>query len=444
MGHKRFSLEGAETLIPMLDALLHEAAGAGVEEALIGMAHRGRLKVLTSILGVSYGQIFRGFEGEMDPASSYGSGDVKYHLGAKGAYRSPDGKEVRMTVASNPSHLEAVDPVVEGMVRARQDGLGDLARARVLAILIHGDAAFSGQGVVAETLNLSQLKGYRTGGTVHIVINNQIGFTTGPVDLRSSTYAPTSRGVQADLPRERRPSGRGAGDPPLAFAPRSRGTWWVSSATAAGVTTRRTTLVRIRCSTRGSGHRLRKLYTEQLLRRGDLTVEAAEEALLDFRSRLERAHEEVREALKSSSPVVPPRDTEAERGVVASAAAPSGPPRELLTRVLDGLDRIPPGFAPHPKLRAQLARRRERFESGRIDWSLAETLALGSTHPGARACASPGTAAAARSAGTPSSTIIGPGALLSTGPGPSGRQPALRVRGPRLRYGYSVACPVGH
>jgi len=186
IGHKRFGLEGSESLIPMLDALLDRAADAGVEEAVVGMAHRGRLNVLANVIGKSYGQIFREFEGELDPDAPQGSGDVKYHLGAEGNHKAPSGRSVRLTLASNPSHLEAVDPLVVGLARARQDRMGDAEHGRVLPILIHGDAAFAGQGVVAETLNLSELPGYDVGGTVHLVVNNQLGFTTPPELGRSS------------------------------------------------------------------------------------------------------------------------------------------------------------------------------------------------------------------------------------------------------------------
>ncbi len=200
VGHKRFSLEGAETLIPMLDYLFNEATAAGVEESVVGMAHRGRLNVLANILGKSYEKIFHEFEGDVDPNTTQGSGDVKYHLGAEGTHEAPAGGTLKLTLASNPSHLEAVDPIVEGMARAKQKLVGDKERSRVLPVLIHGDAAFAGQGVVAETLNLSQLQGYRTGGTVHIVINNQIGFTTGPESARSSMYATdVAKGVQAPI-----------------------------------------------------------------------------------------------------------------------------------------------------------------------------------------------------------------------------------------------------
>src|SRR5207245_761244 len=197
---KRFSLEGAESLIPMLDFLFNSAADAGAVEAVIGMAHRWRLNVLANILGKSYEKIFNEFEGDIDPNTTQGSGDVKYHLGADGVHQTPGGSFMKLTLASNPSHLEAVDPIVEGMVRAKQKLIGDRNRAWVLPVLIHGDAAFAGQGVVAETLNLSQLRGYRTGGTIHLVINNQIGFTTGPESARSSMYATdVAKAVQAPI-----------------------------------------------------------------------------------------------------------------------------------------------------------------------------------------------------------------------------------------------------
>jgi len=189
IGHKRFSLEGSETLIPVLDLILNESGSQNILEVVLGMAHRGRLNVLTTVIGKSYESIFSEFEDIKDPDSIEGSGDVKYHLGAAGKYRTRENKTITVSVASNPSHLEWVDPVVEGIVRAKQKRADDKDHKKVMPLLIHGDAAFAGQGVVAETLNLSQLSGYRTGGTVHIIINNQIGFTTTPEDARSSTYA---------------------------------------------------------------------------------------------------------------------------------------------------------------------------------------------------------------------------------------------------------------
>src|SRR5438270_615370 len=200
VGHKRFGLEGAESAIPLIDELLDLAAQEGTQEAVLGMAHRGRLNVLANIVGKSYRQIFREFEGDIDPDTIQGSGDVKYHVGASGKFVGRSGRELPLTLASNPSHLEAVDPVVEGMTRAKQDLLNEREAFPVLALLIHGDAAFAGQGVVAETLNLSALPGYRVGGTVHLVINNQLGFTTGPEQARSSVY-PTdvAKMVQAPI-----------------------------------------------------------------------------------------------------------------------------------------------------------------------------------------------------------------------------------------------------
>src|SRR5438477_1779332 len=200
LGQKRFSLEGAETLIPMLDFLIDGAAEAGFEEVVMAMAHRGRLNVLANVVGKSYEQIFREFEGELDPSVPQGSGDVKYHVGASGKFTAASGATIAITLAANPSHLEAVDPVVEGMARAKQDRLGDEAHERVLSVLIHGDAAFAGQGVVAETLNLSEPPGYDVGGTVHIVVNNQLGFTTAPNIGRSTVYATDiAKAVQAPI-----------------------------------------------------------------------------------------------------------------------------------------------------------------------------------------------------------------------------------------------------
>lgn len=190
LGHKRFSLEGGEALIPMLSRLVRLAARRDVEDIVFGMAHRGRLNVLVNILGKAPEKVFAEFKGQIDPSSFHGSGDVKYHLGAEGFYRDPDtDKQLRMTLAANPSHLETVDPVVEGMARAIHDIKGGTSFDKVFPVLIHGDAAFAGQGVVAETLNMANLKSYGVGGTIHIVINNQIGFTTSPDEARSTTYA---------------------------------------------------------------------------------------------------------------------------------------------------------------------------------------------------------------------------------------------------------------
>jgi len=199
LGHKRFSLEGSETVLPVLDYLLTLAADDKADEVVLGMAHRGRLNVLANIIGKSYKMIFSEFDDDISERPQ-GTGDVKYHLGASGFYQTFTEKKIRVSLASNPSHLEFVDPVVEGVVRAKQIRNNDLEKNKILPLLIHGDAAFAGQGIVAETLNFSQLKGYRTGGTIHIIINNQIGFTTTPEDARSSPYATdVAKMVQAPI-----------------------------------------------------------------------------------------------------------------------------------------------------------------------------------------------------------------------------------------------------
>ena len=277
-------------MIPLLDAVISAAAKDRLEEAVIGMAHRGRLNVLANIVGKSYSQIFGEFEGNLDPRSAQGSGDVKYHLGAAGEFQSWDGHTIQTSLVANPSHLEAVNPVLEGVVRAKQDVI-DTGEAgfSVLPILIHGDAAFAGQGVVAETLNLSQLRGYRTGGTVHIVINNQVGFTTAPEYSRSSVYSTdVARMIQAPIFHVN-------GDDPEACARVARLAFEYRQVFKKDV------VIDMICYRR-RGHNesdnpsftqplmydlidakrsVRKLYTEALIGRGDITVEEAEQALQD-------------------------------------------------------------------------------------------------------------------------------------------------------------------
>src|SRR6266568_126919 len=301
-----WDLERSESLIPLLDAVLNEAAKFGLHESVIGMAHRGRLNVLANIVGKSYGQIFNEFEGYVDPSSTHGSGDVKYHLGAEGRYTSADGASIPVTLVANPSHLEAVDPVLEGVVRAKQDVL-DIGEPgfTVLPVLIHGDAAFAGQGVVAETLELSQLRGYRTGGTVHIVVNNQVGFTTDPRSSRSSVYATdVARTIQAPIFHVN-------GDDPEAVVRVGRLAFAYRAAFAKDV------VIDMVCYRR-RGHNeadnpsftqplmydlidakrsTRKLYTEALIGRGDITLGEAEQILRDYQAELERAFTETRDAI---------------------------------------------------------------------------------------------------------------------------------------------------
>ena len=323
VGHKRFSLEGAESLIPILDVLLEESVQQGSERAVMGMAHRGRLNVLTNVVGKGYGRIFREFEGDVDPESVQGSGDVKYHVGMTGKFTSRDGQTLTVELASNPSHLEAVDPVVEGMTRAYQDMEDDEERSKYLPVLIHGDAAFAGEGVVAETLGLSQLSGYTTGGTVHIIVNNQLGFTTPPVHGRSSVYATdVAKIVQAPIFHVN-------GDDPEACV------WVTRLAYAFRQQFRKDVVIDMVCYRR-YGHNegddpsytqplmyraieqhrsVRKLYMERLVNRGDISLEEAEAALEDYRKRLEEAFDQT----KDSAP--PPATSGGTQAAVHGGAA---------------------------------------------------------------------------------------------------------------------------
>jgi 2-oxoglutarate decarboxylase len=383
VGHKRFSLEGAETAIPMLDELLLRASGLGVEEVVIGMAHRGRLNVLANIVGKPVEEILSQFEGE-DPASIQGSGDVKYHLGAGGLRAYPNGRQIAVTVAPNPSHLEAVDPVVEGIVRARQDRRGEGRRDQVVPVLIHGDAAFAGQGVVAETLNLSQLDGYWTGGTVHLIINNQIGFTTPAREARSSLYASdVARMVQAPIFHVN-------GDDPEACL-RS-----VQVALDFRQRFHKDVVVDMFCYRR-HGHnesddpsytqpilyrKIREhpsvatLYSAKLLAEGLVSEEEIRQKKNAIAARLEQAHQVAQQGgvhfQRQEIAVLPPSPA-------SRPPRPTAAPPELLERVSEGLARFPADFRLHPKLRGFLERRREVFrQGGPIDWALAEALAFGS------------------------------------------------------------------
>ena len=380
LGQKRFSLEGSETLIPMLDFLLDAAVDSGMEEAVIGMSHRGRLNVLTNVVGKSYAQIFREFEGELDPNVPGGSGDVKYHLGAHGKYTARSGRTIAVTLAANPSHLEAVDPVVEGIVRAKQDHLGDDERRMVLPLLIHGDAAFAGQGVVAETLNLSALPGYDVGGTVHIVVNNQLGFTTAPDLARSTVYATDiAKAVQAPIFHVN-------GDDPeaacrviqLAFAFRQRFAKDVvvdmvcyrryghnEGDEPAFTQPRMYELIEARRS-------VRKLYTETLVNRGDLTLPECEATLEDYRARLEAAFTATHES--APAPTVFDRPAEPE---TVDRAVVTAVPRDRLEQVMTALSTHPDSFTMHPKLERILGQRMKAFATDHVDWALAEALAIG-------------------------------------------------------------------
>jgi len=389
VGHKRFSLEGSETLIPMLDHCMTLAATDGVEEVVVGMAHRGRLTVLANVMGKSYGRIFSEFEGDLDPDTTQGSGDVKYHLGTRGLHEAPNGRKVKLALASNPSHLEAVDPVVEGMVRGRQKLLRDTQQKRVVPLLIHGDAAFAGQGVVAETLNLSQLPGYTTGGTVHIVVNNQIGFTTGPESARSSVYSTdVAKMIQAPIFHVN-------GDDPeaciravsLAFAFRQR---FKKDVVIDMVCYRRhghneaddPSLTQPKMYKLIKEHRsVRKLYTETLLRRGDLGPEEAEQWLDSFREKLQEVFDETREQVSPNPSTGPDAlwTDEEITGVQDEPSAPTAVSTENLEKVGHAISTLPEGFTIHPKLRT-IIDRRKKMAAGEepMDWAFAEAMAFGS------------------------------------------------------------------
>jgi 2-oxoglutarate dehydrogenase E1 component len=383
VGQKRFGLEGGESLIPILDAIVEAAADAELEGVVMGMPHRGRLNVLTNIVGKSYDQVFKEFEGAVDPNSVQGAGDVKYHLGQAGKFQSRRGNEIGVELAANPSHLEAVDPVVVGMARARQDQIDDPEAFSVLPVLMHGDAAFAGQGVVAETLNMSDIKGYRVGGTIHVVVNNQIGFTTTPEAARSGFYSTDmAKIIQAPIFHVN-------GDDPeacvrvarMAFEFRQR---FHKDVVIDMVCYRRhghnegddpsytQPLMYAKIDQRRS---VRKLYTESLVKRGHLSIEEAEHALDDFQARLQHALDETRQSappqgLRAAAP--PP-------SVGVLPAVETGAPRQVLDDVYRALSTVPDGFNVHPKLAKQLeARSRMYHDDGEVDWALAEQLAFGS------------------------------------------------------------------
>lgn len=392
VGQKRFSLEGGESLIPILDAILTRAAESGLDEVCIGMSHRGRLNVLTNLAGKSYAQVFAEFEGNQDPRSVQGSGDVKYHLGTEGLFTAESGAQTKVYLAANPSHLEAVDPVLEGIVRAKQDriDLGDDGFS-VLPVLIHGDAAFAGQGVVVETLNLSQLRGYRTGGTVHVIVNNQVGFTTGPSSSRSTHYCTdVAKGLQVPIFHVN-------GDDPeacvrvaeLAFEFREQFD--------------RDVIIDMVCYRR-RGHNegddpsmtqplmynlieakrsVRKLYTEALVSRGDISVEEAAQALQDYQAQLERVFAETKENAarppvdgEAQAGLEKPESQQEDAGVMVGWRTAVDP--EVLARIGRAHTRPPEGFAVHPKLAQLLTRREQMSREGGIDWGYGEILAFGS------------------------------------------------------------------
>ena len=411
VGQKRFSLEGGESLIVALDRLLDAAAHDGLDEVVIGMAHRGRLNVLTNIAGKSYGQVFDEFEGN-GVIEGAGTGDVKYHLGTVGVFSGTDGVSTRVSLAANPSHLETVDGVVEGIVRAKQDriGLGEKGYT-VMPVLVHGDAAFAGQGVVYETLNMSQLPAYRTGGTVHIVVNNQIGFTTGSASARSTIYATDlAKGLQVPIFHVN-------ADDPETVARTARHAYEYRR------TFHKDVIIDLICYRR-RGHNegddpsmtqplmyrlidsldsTRGVYTAALVGRGDITPQEAQEIAKSYQDELERVFTEARvqvtggtgsdgagEAADTatqdlSDPTkvgVPlssleiPYSQRAGTGMMLGWT--SAVPRDVVERIGDAQVAWPESFTVHPKLQAMLSKRREATREGGIDWGLGELIALGS------------------------------------------------------------------
>ncbi|KQT74731.1 alpha-ketoglutarate decarboxylase [Microbacterium sp. Leaf436] len=382
VGQKRFSLEGGESLIPLLDQILQGAASKGLDGAAIGMAHRGRLNVLTNIGGKTYGQVFREFEGAVATGSKRGSGDVKYHLGTEGTFVGDEGDELPVYLAANPSHLETVDGVLEGIVRAKQDRK-PIGTFSWLPILVHGDAAFAGQGVVVETLQMSQLRGYRTGGTIHVVVNNQVGFTTTPTDARTSVYATdVAKTIQAPVLHVN-------GDDPEAV---------VRAAELAFLYREefhRDIIIDLVCYRR-RGHNegddpsmtqplmtnlieakrsVRRLYTESLVGRGDITEDEYEQAKQDFQNRLEVAFADTHEAETGTTPVV---TADAVDDVPTGAPETTGVSREVVQHIGDAFVNKPDGFTVHNKLQQLLDKRLDMSRNGNIDWAFGELLAFGS------------------------------------------------------------------
>ncbi|MGA8852450.1 MAG: multifunctional oxoglutarate decarboxylase/oxoglutarate dehydrogenase thiamine pyrophosphate-binding subunit/dihydrolipoyllysine-residue succinyltransferase subunit [Aeromicrobium sp.] len=383
VGQKRFSLEGGETTIPLLDEICEGAAADNLEEVCIGMAHRGRLNALVNIAGKRASQVFREFEGNIDPRTVQGSGDVKYHLGVEGKFTADNGDTIKVSIAANPSHLEVVDPVLEGITRAKQDRLNRGEEFPVLPVLVHGDAAFAGQGVVAETMNLSKLRGYRTGGTIHVIVNNQVGFTTAPSSSRSSTYCTdVARMIQA-------PVFHVNGDDPEACIRVAQLAYEYRR------TFHKDVVIDLVCYRR-RGHNegddpsftqplmydtinakksVRKLYTEALVGRGDITLEEAEAALTDYQAQLERNFVEVKEAVADPEYMRTPGYPEKPEhsGELVTSITP-----EMLKAISDSYTNVPEGFTVHPKVLPQLQRRAASITAGPIDWGTSEIIAMGS------------------------------------------------------------------
>ena len=384
VGQKRFSLEGGETLITALDSIFQKAPDEGVEEIVMGMAHRGRLNVLANVMGKSHEFIFREFSENFVPDGAHGSGDVKYHLGYESVRTTSSGQQVVIHLSPNPSHLEAVNGVVEGKTRARQRLRGDKERKRVLPILVHGDAAMAGQGVVAEVFNFSKLPGYRTGGTVHVVVNNQIGFTTDPTDARSSLYCTdVAKAIGSPIFHVN-------GNDPLAVA------MVAETALAYRQKFGEDVVIDVNCY-RKHGHNeaddpaftqpilyrkikempcISDILSEKLVKEGELNKEESVEIHQRLRRQLDASLEKVKTVKKSSTfegsvavKQIPYDFTDVETAV----------PRKDLDKVLKALSTCPENFNLNHKIKRQVDAKAKNYKAGQgIDWGLAELLAFGS------------------------------------------------------------------
>lgn len=387
IGHKRFSIEGSETLLPVLDLILNEAAEVDIQEVVMGMAHRGRLNVLANIIGKSYESILSEFEDIVDPNSIEGSGDVKYHLGASGKYKTANGKEIIVTLSSNPSHLEWVDPVVEGIVRAKQTRLGDnKLHKKVMPLLIHGDAAFAGQGIVAETLNLSQLSGYRTGGTVHIIVNNQIGFTTTPEDARSTVYATdVAKMIQAPIFHVN-------GDDPEASL------WAAKLAFEFSRKFKKDVVIDL-FGYRRHGHNegdepgftqpllyekikthpsVKKIYANKLINNKVVSEQDFLKMEEEFNEHLSTALEKIKKKSVEFKGDIPLAVSK-EKIAAVKPVEKTSISEEMLRTIVNSITTLPSNFSIHPKLKKFMEKRKDLID-GKIqaDWAYAETLAFGS------------------------------------------------------------------
>lgn len=382
VGSKRFSLEGAETTVVMLDRIFQEAADRFLDTVVIGMPHRGRLNVLVNNIGKSYLAVFNEFEGIYDEKSYQGSGDVKYHLGSKGAYMSPNGNMVNLILAPNPSHLELVDPVVEGMARAIENQIHDRTYTRVLPILLHGDAAFAGQGIVAETLNMSQLDGYKTGGTIHIIVNNQIGFTTTSDSARSTVYATDiAKMIQTPILHVN-------GNDPDQVAAAANFAFEYRHEFQSDV------IIDLLCY-RKYGHNesdeptytqpllykkiksmasASQLYEHQLISRNVITKSQIDEYTKNLKDKLDNAFARRKEPSDHINIKVQNKNGKLFEPFNTSIS------KELLYEVTNAITSFPNDFKINPKIAPLLKKRRDVVfnENTAIDWAMAELLAFGS------------------------------------------------------------------